>query len=155
MNQSPMRCVIQRVRQASVIIGGRVKSSIGPGVLLFLGIEEQDTDEDIDWLSGKISRLRIFSDENGVMNRSLVETGGNAIVVSQFTLFAATKKGNRPSYIRAARPESAIPLYEKFITRFEAALGKKVGTGEFGADMQVEILNDGPVTIWMDTKDRE
>ncbi|MFM8432236.1 MAG: D-aminoacyl-tRNA deacylase [Bacteroidota bacterium] len=150
-----MRCVIQRVRQASVIIGGRVKSSIGPGVLLFLGIEEQDTDEDIDWLSGKISRLRIFSDENGVMNRSLVETGGNAIVVSQFTLFAATKKGNRPSYIRAARPESAIPLYEKFITRFEAALGKKVGTGEFGADMQVEILNDGPVTIWMDTKDRE
>ncbi|MFM9051542.1 MAG: D-aminoacyl-tRNA deacylase [Bacteroidota bacterium] len=150
-----MRCVIQRVRQASVIIGGRVKSSIGPGVLLFLGIEEQDTDEDIDWLSGKISRLRIFSDENGVMNRSLFETGGNEIVVSQFTLFAATKKGNRPSYIRAARPESAIPLYEKFITRFEAALGKKVGTGEFGADMQVEILNDGPVTIWMDTKDRE
>lgn len=150
-----MRCVIQRVSKASVTIAGDVKSSIGNGLLVLLGVEEADTQEDIEWLTGKIARLRIFPDDQGVMNLSLTDSGGDLLVVSQFTLFASTKKGNRPSYIRAARPETAIPLYEEFVRRMELELGKKVGTGEFGADMQVELVNDGPVTIWIDTKDKE
>lgn len=150
-----MRCILQRVSHASVTIDGRVKSSIQTGLLVLLGVEDADTEEDIAWLAGKVARLRIFPDEQGVMNRSLQEIGGDALVVSQFTLFAATKKGNRPSYIRASRPEVAVPLYEKFVFSLEGELGKKVGTGEFGADMKVELVNDGPVTIWIDTNDKE
>ncbi|MCB0376528.1 MAG: D-tyrosyl-tRNA(Tyr) deacylase [Sinomicrobium sp.] len=150
-----MRAVIQRVSSASVIVNGRVISEISTGLLILLGIETADTEEDIAWLSGKIVRLRIFSDAAGVMNRSLQEINGDAIVVSQFTLHAAVKKGNRPSYIRAARPDVAIPLYEKFVQQFEAELGKKAGTGIFGADMKVALLNDGPVTIIMDSKKKE
>jgi D-tyrosyl-tRNA(Tyr) deacylase len=132
-----------------------VKSSITSGILILVGVEDADTEEDILWLAGKVARLRIFPDDQGVMNLSLQETGGEALVVSQFTLFAATKKGNRPSYIRAARPETAIPIYNRFVACLEAELGKQVGTGEFGADMQIELVNDGPVTIWMDTKEKE
>lgn len=150
-----MRVVIQRTRHASVSIGGQTKSSIGQGMLILVGIEEGDGQEDIDWLCHKIVNLRIFDDENGVMNRSVLDCGGNILVVSQFTLHASTKKGNRPSYIRAARPEISIPLYEQFCRNLGTALGKPVGTGEFGADMQVELLNDGPVTICMDTKNKE
>ena len=150
-----MRIVLQRVSQASVTIGGVLKSSIGSGVLLLAGIEEPDTGEDADWLAGKIARMRIFPDAAGVMNLSLQDTGGEALVVSQFTLHAATKKGNRPSYIRAARPETAIPLYERFVRTLETELGKPVPTGEFGAMMQVALINDGPVTIWLDSKLRE
>ncbi len=150
-----MRAIIQRVSQASVTIGGAVKSAIGKGLLVLLGVEDADTAEDIEWLSGKLVRLRIFNDEAGVMNRSVVEVGGDIIVVSQFTLFASTKKGNRPSWIRAARPEVSIPLYEQFVSRLATELGRPVGTGEFGADMQVALINDGPVTIVMDTKNRE
>lgn len=150
-----MRVVIQRVKRASVSIGGNIKSAIGPGLLVLVGIEEADTDEDIAWLSRKIVNLRLFDDTDGVMNLSVTETGGDIMVISQFTLHAMTKKGNRPSYIRAARPETAIPMYEKFVAAAENELGKTVATGEFGADMQVELLNDGPVTIWMDTKDKE
>jgi D-tyrosyl-tRNA(Tyr) deacylase len=150
-----MRAIIQRVSQASVTIGGAVKSTIGNGLLVLLGVEDADTAEDIEWLSGKLVRLRIFNDEAGVMNRSVVEAGGDIIVVSQFTLFASTKKGNRPSWIRAARPEVSIPLYEQFVSRLATELGRPVGTGEFGADMQVALINDGPVTIVMDTKNRE
>jgi D-tyrosyl-tRNA(Tyr) deacylase len=150
-----MRVVIQRVSQSSVTIEGKIISSIGEGIVLFLGIEEADTNEDIEWLAGKISRLRIFDDENGVMNKPLTESGGDIIVVSQFTLHASTKKGNRPSYIKAARPEIAIPLYEKFVAQLEIELGKKVFTGEFGADMKVSLVNDGPVTIIIDTKNKE
>ncbi|NER12506.1 D-tyrosyl-tRNA(Tyr) deacylase [Leptobacterium flavescens] len=150
-----MRAVIQRVSKASVTIEGSKVASIKTGVLVLLGIEDRDTDEDIQWLSGKISRLRIFADENGVMNRSLVETEGDAIVVSQFTLHASTKKGNRPSYIKAAKPEVAIPLYQSFLQRFKQDLGRDVGAGEFGADMKVELLNDGPVTIIIDSQNRE
>ena len=150
-----MRIVIQRTKHASVSIGGRVKSSIGPGMLILVGIEDTDGAEDIDWLCRKIVHLRIFDDENGVMNRSILESGGDILVVSQFTLHASTKKGNRPSYIRAARPEISIPLYEQFCNELDIALGKPVSTGQFGADMQVELLNDGPVTICMDTKQKE
>lgn len=150
-----MRALIQRVAQASVTIGGRVKSAIGPGLLVLVGIEAADTAEDIGWLSGKIARLRVFDDEQGVMNRSVTEAGGEVLVVSQFTLFASTKKGNRPSYSRAARPETAIPLYEAFVRRLSADIGQPVRTGEFGADMQVALVNDGPVTILIDSKQRE
>ena len=150
-----MRALIQRVSQASVTIEGEVKSEIGNGLLVFIGIEESDSDEDIDWLTGKIVRLRIFDDAQGVMNRSVSEVHGDILLISQFTLHAKTKKGNRPSYIKAARPETAIPLYEKFIAKTESLLNKKIGTGEFGADMEVALVNDGPVTIWIDTKNRE
>ncbi|NOX86680.1 MAG: D-tyrosyl-tRNA(Tyr) deacylase [Chlorobi bacterium] len=150
-----MRAVIQRVSEASVSIGGKVCSRIGNGLLILLGIEEADTGQDIEWLSGKIARLRIFNDENNVMNLSVTDVDGDAIVVSQFTLHASTKKGNRPSYIKAARPETAIPLYEQFVKAMEIHLGKPVGTGEFGAMMQVSLVNDGPVTIIIDTKNKE
>ncbi len=150
-----MRAVIQRVSSASVSIGGVVHSEIGKGLLILLGIEETDTDQDIEWLAGKITRLRIFNDEAGVMNLSVKDIDAEAIVVSQFTLHASTKKGNRPSYIKAARPETAIPLYEQFVKQLETELGKSVGTGEFGAMMNVELVNDGPVTIIIDTKNKE
>lgn len=150
-----MRVVIQRVKQASVTIEGHTKSQIDAGLLVLLGIEEADTSEDIEWLCRKIIALRVFDDEQGVMNRSILEANGEIIVVSQFTLFASTKKGNRPSYIRAARPERAIPLYEVFCKQLESLLGKPIGTGEFGANMQVALVNDGPVTICIDTKNKE
>ena len=150
-----MRAVIQRVKHASVTIDEKIKSSVRAGLLIFLGIEEADTNEDIEWLSAKISNLRIFNDAEGVMNLSVKEMNGEVLVVSQFTLHALTKKGNRPSYIRAAKPEMAVPLYEKFIQQAEVDLGKKVQTGTFGADMKVELVNDGPVTIIIDTKNRE
>lgn len=150
-----MRTVIQRVQHASVTINGSIKSSIGNGFLLLLGIEATDTSEDVDWLVKKVSALRVFDDENGVMNRSIIDVQGEALVVSQFTLYASYKKGNRPSWFRAASHEISVPLYEEFCTKLSAALGKPVGTGEFGADMKVELLNDGPVTICMDTKNKE
>lgn len=150
-----MRVVIQRTAHTSVTINGHCKASIGRGLLVLVGIEEADGQEDIDWLCKKIVNLRIFDDENGVMNRSVLDTGGDILVVSQFTLHASTKKGNRPSYIRAARHEISIPLYERFCKDLSTALGKEVGTGEFGADMKVELLNDGPVTICIDTKNKE
>lgn len=150
-----MRVVVQRVSSASVSIEGRVKSAIQSGLLILLGIEDADTDEDIDWLVKKICQLRVFNDENGVMNRSLEETGGDALVVSQFTLHASTKKGNRPSYIRASKPDFAVPMYEKFLAAMESKLGKPVGSGEFGADMKVSLLNDGPVTIIIDTQNKD
>ena len=150
-----MRVVIQRARYASVTINGVCKSSIGKGLMILVGIEETDGKEDIDWLCKKIVNLRIFDDENGVMNKSILEVGGDILVVSQFTLHASTKKGNRPSYIRAAKPEISIPLYEHFCEALSLALGKPIGTGEFGADMKVELLNDGPVTICIDTKNKE
>ncbi|MEM9673442.1 MAG: D-aminoacyl-tRNA deacylase [Cyclobacteriaceae bacterium] len=149
-----MIAVIQRVSEASVTIDQNVSGEIGQGLLVLLGIEEADTDEDIDWLSRKIASLRIFNDEKGVMNRSLVDVGGEMLVVSQFTLHASTKKGNRPSYIKAAKPEIAIPFYEQFVQKAETLLAKSVQTGEFGADMKVRLLNDGPVTIIIDTKDK-
>lgn len=150
-----MKAVIQRVSKASVTIDEEKVASIQNGLLILLGIEEADEQEDIGWLSKKITNLRIFGDENGVMNKSLLQIDGEAIVVSQFTLQASTKKGNRPSYIKAAKPEVAIPLYESFVAQFENDLGKKVQTGEFAADMKVELLNDGPVTIIIDTKDKK
>jgi len=150
-----MRAVIQRVSSASVTIGGQVKSSIGKGLLILLGVGYEDGQEDIDWLVKKISGLRIFDDEDGVMNRSVVDVGGEALVVSQFTLMASTKKGNRPSYIHAAGHEIAVPLYESFCAALSEAVGKPVGTGEFGADMKVALVNDGPVTICIDTKNKE
>ncbi len=150
-----MRAVIQRVSSASVTIDGTVKSSIGPGLLVLLGIGHADGPEDVEWLVKKIAGLRIFDDEAGVMNRSVLDAGGEVLVVSQFTLMASTKKGNRPSYIGAAGHELAIPLYGKFCDALSAALGKPVGTGEFGADMKVALVNDGPVTICMDTQNRE
>ena len=150
-----MRAVIQRVSSASVTIDGAVKSAIGPGLLVLLGVGHEDGQEDLDWLVKKIAGLRIFNDEAGVMNRSVVEVGGDALVVSQFTLMASTKKGNRPSYIGAAGHEKAIPLYEAFCTALSQAIGRPVGTGEFGADMKVTLVNDGPVTICMDTKNKE
>ena len=149
-----MKVVIQRVSRASVTIGGVVKSSIGQGLLILLGIGHDDTEDDIDYLVKKTAALRIFNDDAGVMNRSVMDVGGDIIVVSQFTLMAATKKGNRPSYIGAAGHEIAIPLYEAFCSRMSDALGRPVGTGEFGADMQVELINDGPVTICIDSKNR-
>lgn len=150
-----MKAVIQRVSKASVTIEGERVADIKQGVLVLLGIEDADAKEDIDWLSRKIANLRIFNDENGVMNLSLLEVDGEAIVVSQFTLHASTKKGNRPSYLQASKPPIAIPLYESFVSQFEKDLQKKVQTGEFGADMKVELLNDGPVTIIIDTKDKK
>lgn len=150
-----MRAVIQRVKDASVTIDGKMKSAINHGLLVLLGIEDSDNDEDAHWLSAKIVNLRIFDDENGVMNISVKETGGDILLVSQFTLHASTKKGNRPSYIRASKPDMAIPIYEKMIAQLEIDLGKKIYTGEFGADMKVQLLNDGPVTIVIDTKNKE
>ncbi len=149
-----MKAVIQRVTQASVEIENKIKGKIGVGLLVLLGIEDADSDEDIEWLSGKISRLRVFADEKGVMNLSITDVGGGVLLISQFTLHASTKKGNRPSYIKAARPEVAIPLYEKFKTRLEKEINKKVETGEFGAYMKISLINDGPVTIIVDTKNR-
>ncbi|MDX1327943.1 MAG: D-aminoacyl-tRNA deacylase [Arenibacter sp.] len=150
-----MRAVIQRVSQASVTVEGEVISEISKGVLVLLGIEEADGEEDIAWLCRKIANLRIFNDSEGVMNESLLQQEGDVIVVSQFTLHAATKKGNRPSYLKAAKPDTAIPLYEQFVAQMEKEIGRKVGTGVFGADMQVAMINDGPVTIQIDTKNRE
>lgn len=150
-----MRVVIQRVKSASVSIDGQQKAAIGKGMLLLLGIETEDLEADIDWLCGKLSRLRIFSDEEAVMNLDIKEAEGAFLVVSQFTLHASTKKGNRPSYIKAARPELAIPLYEKFVAKLAEQTGLLVKTGEFGAMMQVELINDGPVTIMIDSKNRE
>ena len=149
-----MIVVIQRVSESSVKIDGNVKAQIGQGLMILLGIEEADSQEDIEWLSKKIVNLRIFPDENGVMNRSVLEVGGEILLISQFTLHASTKKGNRPSYIKAAKPDISIPLYEKMIVALETELGKSIGTGEFGADMKVSLVNDGPVTIMMDSKNR-
>lgn len=150
-----MKIVIQRTREASVSIGGKIKSQINHGMLILLGIEDADTDEDIDWLCRKIVGLRIFNDNEGVMNLPITETPGTDILlVSQFTLMASTKKGNRPSYIKASRPEFAIPMYQKFITKLESLLGHPIQTGEFGADMQVSLVNDGPVTIIIDSQNR-
>ena len=150
-----MRTVIQRVTHASVTIDGNVKSEIGPGLLILLGVEGSDNSEDVDWLVKKVAALRIFDDEQGVMNRSLTDVGGEALVVSQFTLYASYKKGNRPSWFRAATHDISIPLYEEFCTKLSSAIGRHVSTGEFGSDMKVELLNDGPVTICMDTKNKE
>jgi D-aminoacyl-tRNA deacylase len=150
-----MRAVIQRVTQASVTIDNALTSSIGSGLLVLVGIENADTTEDITWLSGKIVNLRIFDDENHVPNISVKDTGGDILLVSQFTLHASTKKGNRPSYIKASKPDIAVPLYEKMINQLEADLGKKIFTGVFGADMKVQLLNDGPVTILIDSKQKE
>lgn len=150
-----MRTVVQRVKLASVTVNGSVVSAIGQGLLLLLGIEATDTEEDIQWLSHKVLGLRIFDDEEGVMNRNIQDVGGDIIVVSQFTLMASYKKGNRPSWIRAAGHEHAVPMYERFVEVLSEGLGKPVGTGVFGAEMQVELINDGPVTICMDTKNKE
>lgn len=150
-----MIAVIQRVASASVEIGSEIRSRIGKGLLVFVGVENADTDEDIEWLSGKVVNLRIFNDEAGVMNVSVKDVAGDVLVVSQFTLHASTKKGNRPSYIKASKPEIAIPIYNKFVERLKLDLGKEVQTGEFGADMKVSLLNDGPVTIVIDTKDKK
>jgi len=151
----PVRVVIQRVSQASVTIQGKIKSRIGRGLLLLLGFEESDNETDSEWLCNKIVHLRVFDDNSGVMNLSLLDTGGEILAVSQFTLHAKTKKGNRPSYIRAAPSEIAIPLYNNFITRLSELIGKEISTGEFGAMMQVDLTNDGPVTIIIDTKEKE
>lgn len=150
-----MRAVVQRVREASVSINGKEKAVIGKGLLVLVGIEDADNAEDVEWLSGKIARLRIFADDQNLMNLSVQEAEGEILAVSQFTLHASTKKGNRPSFIRASKPETAIPLYEDLLNRLSADLGKPVKSGEFGADMQVSLLNDGPVTIIIDTKIRE
>ena len=150
-----MRAVIQRVKEASVSIRGSVTGKISQGLLILVGIEESDTAEDVDWLTGKIARLRVFNDAQDVMNLSVRDINGDILVVSQFTLHASTRKGNRPSYIRAARPETAIPLYDQFVRKMEAETGKQVKTGEFGAMMEVSLINDGPVTILIDTKNKE
>lgn len=150
-----MRAVIQRVSRASVTIDGKIKSAINHGLLVLVGIEDADSEEDIEWLCNKIVALRIFNDTEGVMNVSVKDLGGDILLVSQFTLHASTKKGNRPSYIRASKPDVAVPLYQRIIERMGTALGKPVLTGDFGADMKVELLNDGPVTIVMDTKNKE
>ena len=150
-----MRAVIQRVKHASVTISGQVKSAIKDGFMVLLGVCNDDTMEDVDWMVRKIAALRVFDDEQGVMNKSIIEIGGNALVISQFTLYASYKKGNRPSWFRAGSHEVSVPLYEAFCTKLGEAIGKEVGTGEFGAYMQVELLNDGPVTICMDTKNKE
>ena len=150
-----MRTVIQRVQHCSVTIDGQLKSNIGNGMLVLVGIEDRDTQEDIEWLCKKIANLRIFDDENGVMNRSVIDTGGEVMVVSQFTLPASTKKGNRPSYIHASKPDFAIPMYESFCAEMGLQIGKNVATGEFGADMKIELLNDGPVTILIDSQNKE
>lgn len=150
-----MRILVQRVSRASVTIDNNIKSKIGKGILIFVGIEDADNGEDIEWLTNKVVNLRIFDDENGVMNKSALETNAEMLVVSQFTLHASTKKGNRPSYIKAAKPDTAIPLYEQFCDTLSKKTGKLVQTGEFGADMKVELVNDGPVTIWIDSKVKE
>ena len=150
-----MRAVVQRVSQASVTIGGAVKASIGTGLLVLLGVETTDTNDDVEWLSGKIARMRIFNDEQGFMNKSVQEITGEIVVVSQFTLFASTRKGNRPSWSQAAPPEQAIPLYESFVGALSKDLRRPVQTGEFGADMKVALVNDGPVTILIDSRLRE
>ena len=150
-----MRIVIQRVSHASVTIEGNVKSAIKKGYLILLGVCEEDTSEDVEWLVRKVIGLRVFDDENGVMNRSIMDVNGEILVISQFTLFASYKKGNRPSWLRAAKHEVSIPLYNEFCDKLSVALGKQVGTGEFGADMKVELLNDGPVAICLDTKNKE
>jgi D-tyrosyl-tRNA(Tyr) deacylase len=150
-----MRAVVQRVSQASVTINGQVRGAIANGLMVLLAVEDADGAEDIEWLSGKIVRLRIFDDEQGVMNRSVQDVGGEILIVSQFTLFASTRKGNRPSYIRSSKPEIAVPLYEKFLARLTLDFGKPIQTGEFGAMMQVSLANDGPVTIIIDSKARE
>jgi len=150
-----MRAVVQRVASASVTIGGQLKSRIGIGLLVLLGIEDPDTPEDIEWLCGKLVRLRVFPDDAGVMNRSVLEAGGEILVVSQFTLFASTRKGNRPSYIRAARPEVAIPIYHATLEKLRQELGRPISSGEFGGDMKVGLVNDGPVTLLIDTRIRE
>ncbi|HQV99492.1 MAG TPA: D-aminoacyl-tRNA deacylase [Bacteroidia bacterium] len=150
-----MRCVIQRVSEASVTIDRIVKSEIGIGLLVLVGIEDADTDEDIEWLCGKIAKLRIFNDADGVMNCSVLEVNGDILLISQFTLHASTKKGNRPSYLKASKPDFAIPMYEKLIAQMEREMNKKIFTGEFGADMKVRLLNDGPVTIIIDSKNKE
>ena len=154
-NKEIMRIVIQRVSRASVTIEGTVKSAIEKGYLILIGVCEEDTMEDVEWLVRKVVGLRVFDDENGVMNKSIMDVDGNVLVISQFTLFASYKKGNRPSWLRAAKHEISIPLYNEFCSKLSEALGKEVGTGEFGADMKVELLNDGPVTICMDTKNKE
>jgi D-tyrosyl-tRNA(Tyr) deacylase len=150
-----MKAVIQRVHEASVTIDNEVRTKIGKGLLILVGIEDTDTREDVEWLSRKIVAIRIFNDEKNVMNLNLLETGGDLILVSQFTLYASTKKGNRPSYIRASKPPIAIPLYESLIAQLESDMNKKIGTGVFGADMKVALINDGPVTIVIDTKNKE
>ena len=150
-----MRTVIQRVQHCSVTIDGQLKSNIGNGMLVLVGIEDRDTQEDIEWLCKKIANLRIFDDENGVMNRSVIDTGGEVMVVSQFTLHASTKKGNRPSYIHASKPDFAIPMYESFCAEMGLQIGKNVATGVVGADMKIELLNDGPVTILIDSQNKE
>ena len=150
-----MRTVIQRVQHCSVTIDGQLKSNIGNGMLVLVGIEDRDTQEDIEWLCKKIANLRIFDDENGVMNRSVIDTDGEVMVVSQFTLHASTKKGNRPSYIHASKPDFAIPMYESFCAEMGLQIGKNVATGEFGADMKIELLNDGAVTILIDSQNKE
>ena len=150
-----MRILIQRVQRASVTIGGELHSSIGMGLLVFVGIEEADDEQDIGWLTGKLTKLRIFADNEGVMNLSVEDINGEIMVISQFTLHASTKKGNRPSYIRAAHPEKAVPLYEKFIKSLSHEINGRIATGVFGADMKVALVNDGPVTIWIDSKHRE
>ncbi len=150
-----MRVVVQRVSNASVSISGQEVSSINAGLLVLLGIEDSDTHDDIRWLCEKISNLRVFDDADGVMNLSILQTGGEVLVVSQFTLFASTKKGNRPSYIRASKPDFAVPMYEAFVRQMSETTGKKIKTGVFGADMQVSLINDGPVTICIDTKNKE
>ena len=150
-----MSTVIQRVQHCSVTIDGQLKSNIGNGMRVLVGIEDRDTQEDIEWLCKKIANLRIFDDENGVMNRSVIDTGGEVMVVSQFTLHASTKKGNRPSYIHASKPDFAIPMYESFCAEMGLQIGKNVATGEFGADMKIELLNDGPVTILIDSQNKE
>jgi len=150
-----MRAVIQRVSESSVTIDNQIKSSIGIGLLVLLGIEEMDSQEDIDWLVRKIIQMRLFPDENDVMNKSIQEIGGEVLLISQFTLHASTKKGNRPSYIKAAKPDISIPIYERFIETMEREFGKPIGKGVFGADMKVALVNDGPVTIQIDSKNRE
>lgn len=155
INSNIMRAVIQRVSRASVTINGTVKGSIGKGFMILVGVEEEDTQEDLEWLCHKIVNLRVFDDENGVMNRSILDAQGEILAISQFTLFASYKKGNRPSYIRAAKHEISVPLYNSFCDELSIALGKRIATGEFGADMKVELINDGPVTICMDTKNKE
>ena len=150
-----MRAVVQKVSSASIVINQNTRKEMGAGLVVLLGIEDSDTQEDISWLSGKISRLRVFNDQEGVMNLSVADVEGEILVVSQFTLHASTKKGNRPSYIKAAPPETAIPLYEAFVDQMKLDLNKEVLTGEFGAYMQVQLVNDGPVTLWIDTKNKE
>jgi len=150
-----VRAVIQRVSEAKCVVDGKTTGAIGTGFLILLGIEDADTNQDLQWLAQKISALRVFGDENGLMNKALADVNGDILLISQFTLFAQTKKGNRPSFIRAAKPEKAIPLYEKMVSALEGLTGKKVATGIFGADMKVSLLNDGPVTIIMDTKDKD